>query len=112
MAAAFAATASHPSPPPPLHPRLRDKQVLEEQEQRLHVAEQRLGASREALDRLVKVLSAVRAGAEHLVDKLHHISLVNITSPAMIFSRLITLHHSSPPDLSSVERGAGHRCAS
>lgn len=71
------ATASHPSPPP-LRPRLRDKQALEEQEQQLRVAEQRLGASREALDRLVKVLSAVRAGAEHLVDKLHHISLVDI----------------------------------
>lgn len=56
---------------------------MEEQEQRLQVAEQRLCSSREALDRLVKVLSAVRAGAEHLVDKLHHVSPVSNISPAM-----------------------------
>lgn len=75
----FVATAPHPSPPTPfLLPALRDKQALEEQEQRLQVAEKRLDASRAAVDRLVKVLSAVRAGAEHLVDKLHRLPLVKI----------------------------------
>lgn len=58
----------------------RDKQVLEEHEQQLQAEQQRLDASKEGLDRLVKVLSTVRAGVEHLIDKLHHVPLVNMTS--------------------------------
>lgn len=54
--------------------------MLEEHEQQLQAEQQRLDASKEGLDRLVKVLSTVRAGVEHLVDKLHHVPLVNMTS--------------------------------
>lgn len=57
-----------------------DQQMLEECERQLQAQQQRCDASEERLDRLVKVLSTVRAGVEHLADKLHHITLVNTTS--------------------------------
>ncbi|KAM9363879.1 coiled-coil domain-containing protein 151 [Symphorus nematophorus] len=52
-----------------------DQQMLEECEQQLQAQQQRLDASKERLDWLVKTLSTVRAGVEHLADKLQHITL-------------------------------------
>nr|XP_046260429.1 coiled-coil domain-containing protein 151 [Scatophagus argus]XP_046260439.1 coiled-coil domain-containing protein 151 [Scatophagus argus] len=52
-----------------------DQQMLEECERQLQVQQQRCEASKERLDWLVKVLSTVRAGVEHLTSKLHHIML-------------------------------------
>lgn len=60
-----------------------DQQTLEECERQLQAQQQRRDASEERLDRLVKVLSTVRAGVEHLADKLHHITLVNTTSAVL-----------------------------
>ncbi|XP_058497291.1 coiled-coil domain-containing protein 151 [Solea solea] len=52
-----------------------NEQTLEECEQRLHAQNQRCEAAKENLDWLVKTLSTVRAGVEHLADKLQHIAL-------------------------------------
>lgn len=41
--------------------------------------QQRCDAAKEHLDGLVKTLNTVRAGVEHLADKLQHISLVKTT---------------------------------
>ncbi|KAM7393749.1 hypothetical protein PAMP_020598 [Pampus punctatissimus] len=53
-----------------------DQQMLEECEQRLQAEQQRCNAAKEHLDWLVKTLNTVRAGEEHLADKLQHITLV------------------------------------
>lgn len=53
--------------------------MLEECEQQLQAQQQRCDAAKERLDWLVKTLSIVRAGVEHLADKLQHITLVNTT---------------------------------
>ncbi|KAM8721811.1 outer dynein arm-docking complex subunit 3-like [Acanthopagrus schlegelii] len=53
----------------------RDRQVLEESEQQLQVQQQRCDAARERHDWLIKILSTVRAGVEHLADKLQYIIL-------------------------------------
>uniref|UniRef100_A0A3P8W778 Outer dynein arm docking complex subunit 3 n=1 Tax=Cynoglossus semilaevis TaxID=244447 RepID=A0A3P8W778_CYNSE len=50
-------------------------QVLEEREQQLQAQQQRCDAAKENLDSLTKTLSTVRAGVEHLADKLQHITL-------------------------------------
>lgn len=52
-----------------------DQQVLEECEQQLQAQQRRCDASEERLDWLVKALSTVRGGLEHLSDKLQHITL-------------------------------------
>uniref|UniRef100_A0A8C4H1W2 Outer dynein arm docking complex subunit 3 n=1 Tax=Dicentrarchus labrax TaxID=13489 RepID=A0A8C4H1W2_DICLA len=52
-----------------------DHQMLEECEQQLQAQQQRCDAGKEQLDWLVKALSTVRAGVEHLADKLQHITL-------------------------------------
>ncbi|XP_018520248.1 coiled-coil domain-containing protein 151 [Lates calcarifer] len=52
-----------------------DQQMLEECEQQLQAQQQRCDAAKERLDWLVKTLSIVRAGVEHLADKLQHITL-------------------------------------
>ncbi|XP_019939841.2 coiled-coil domain-containing protein 151 isoform X1 [Paralichthys olivaceus] len=52
-----------------------DQQMLEECEQRLQAQQQRCRAAKERLDWLVKTLSTIRAGVEHLTDKLQHITL-------------------------------------
>ena len=57
---------------------IRDRQALEESEQQLQVQQQRCDAARERHDWLIKILSTVRAGVEHLADKLQHIILVYI----------------------------------
>lgn len=54
--------------------------MLEDQEQQLQAQQQRCDKAKERLDWLVKTLSTVRAGVEHLADKLQHITLVNTTS--------------------------------
>ncbi|XP_035034872.2 coiled-coil domain-containing protein 151 isoform X2 [Hippoglossus stenolepis] len=52
-----------------------DQQMLEECEQQLQAQQQRCRAAKERLDWLVKTLSTIRAGVEHLADKLQHITL-------------------------------------
>eukprot|EP00064_Thunnus_orientalis_P007960 superscaffoldBa00000916_g7982 len=52
-----------------------DQQMLEDCEQQLQAEQQRCDAAKERLDWLVKTLSTVRAGEEHLADKLQHITL-------------------------------------
>ncbi|KAK1885905.1 Coiled-coil domain containing protein 151 [Dissostichus eleginoides] len=51
------------------------KQMLEECEQQLQAQQQRCDADKERLEWLVKALSTVQAGVEHLADKLQHITL-------------------------------------
>lgn len=55
---------------------ISDQQMLEECEQQLEAEQQRCDSAKENLDWLVKTLSTVRAGGEHLADKLQHITLV------------------------------------
>ncbi|XP_026159480.1 coiled-coil domain-containing protein 151 [Mastacembelus armatus] len=52
-----------------------DKQMLEECQQQLEAQQQKCDAAKEHLDWLVKTFSTVRAGVEHLADKLQHITL-------------------------------------
>ncbi|XP_038570195.1 coiled-coil domain-containing protein 151 [Micropterus salmoides] len=52
-----------------------DQQMLEECEKQLQAQQQRCDAGKEHLDWLVKALNTVRAGVEHLADKLQHITL-------------------------------------
>ncbi|XP_060923402.1 coiled-coil domain-containing protein 151 [Limanda limanda] len=52
-----------------------DQQMLEECRQQLQAQQQRCRAAKERLDWLVKTLSTIRAGVEHLADKLQHITL-------------------------------------
>ncbi|KAM8773711.1 outer dynein arm-docking complex subunit 3-like [Acanthopagrus schlegelii] len=58
----------------------RDRQMLEESEQQLQVQQQRCDAAKEHHDCLIKALSTVRAGLEHLADKLQHITLSEDTA--------------------------------
>ncbi|XP_071393448.1 coiled-coil domain-containing protein 151 [Centroberyx affinis] len=51
------------------------QQMLEECEQHLRAEQQRCDSAKERLDWLIKTLSTVRAGVEHLADKLQHITL-------------------------------------
>lgn len=57
--------------------------MLEECEQQLQAQQQKCDAGKERLEWLVKALGTVRAGVEHLADKLQHITLVNTTSTIM-----------------------------
>ncbi|KAM7009303.1 coiled-coil domain-containing protein 151 isoform 2-T2 [Tautogolabrus adspersus] len=52
-----------------------DQQMLEECEQQLQAQQRKCDACEGRLDWLVKTLSTVRAGVEHLADKLQHITL-------------------------------------
>ncbi|XP_040003409.1 coiled-coil domain-containing protein 151 isoform X2 [Xiphias gladius] len=52
-----------------------DQQMLEECKQQLQAQQQRRDAAKERLDWLVKTLSTIQAGVEHLADKLQHITL-------------------------------------
>ncbi|KAM3622930.1 uncharacterized protein V6R79_004989 [Siganus canaliculatus] len=52
-----------------------DQRTLVESEQQLQAHQQRCEASEKHLDWLIKTLSAVRAGVEHLADKLQHITV-------------------------------------
>ncbi|KAJ4922086.1 hypothetical protein JOQ06_027911 [Pogonophryne albipinna] len=52
-----------------------DRQSLEECELQLQAQQQRCDADKERLEWLVKALSTVQAGVEHLADKLQHITL-------------------------------------
>ncbi|TNN57965.1 Coiled-coil domain-containing protein 151 [Liparis tanakae] len=52
-----------------------DKQMLEERELLLQAQQRRCDGGRERLEWLVKALGTVRAGVEHLTDKLQHIAL-------------------------------------
>ncbi|XP_032383325.1 coiled-coil domain-containing protein 151 isoform X1 [Etheostoma spectabile] len=52
-----------------------DRQMLEECEQQLQAQQQKCDACKERLEWLVKALGTVRAGVEHLADKLQHITL-------------------------------------
>jgi len=54
--------------------------MLEERELLLQAQQQRCDEGRERLEWLVKALGTVRAGVEHLTDKLQHIALVNTAS--------------------------------
>uniref|UniRef100_UPI0037E7DB07 coiled-coil domain-containing protein 151 n=1 Tax=Semicossyphus pulcher TaxID=241346 RepID=UPI0037E7DB07 len=56
-----------------------DQQMLEECEQQLQAQQRRSDASEERLDWHVKTLTTVRAGVEHLADKLQHIPLTEDT---------------------------------
>ncbi|XP_060907578.1 coiled-coil domain-containing protein 151 isoform X2 [Labrus mixtus] len=56
-----------------------DQQMLEECEQQLQAQQRRCDACEERLDWLVKTLSTVRAGVEHLADKLQQITLLLCT---------------------------------
>uniref|UniRef100_A0A665VQZ3 ODAD1 central coiled coil region domain-containing protein n=1 Tax=Echeneis naucrates TaxID=173247 RepID=A0A665VQZ3_ECHNA len=51
--------------------------MLEESEQRLQAQQQKCDVAKERLDWLVKTISTIRAGVEHLANKLQHIRLVN-----------------------------------
>ncbi|XP_067115391.1 coiled-coil domain-containing protein 151 [Osmerus mordax] len=57
------------------------QQVLEERERHLLAEQQRCEAARERLDWLTRTLSTVRAGVEHLADKLQHVQLVRGPAP-------------------------------
>lgn len=57
--------------------------MLEECEQLLQAQQQRCDVGKERLEWLVKALGTVRAGVEHLADKLQHLTLVNTTSTLM-----------------------------
>jgi len=50
--------------------------MLEECEHQLQAQQQRCDAAKERLDWLVKTFSTVRAGVEHLAEKLQHVTLV------------------------------------
>ncbi|XP_029366210.1 coiled-coil domain-containing protein 151 [Echeneis naucrates] len=52
-----------------------DQQMLEESEQRLQAQQQKCDVAKERLDWLVKTISTIRAGVEHLANKLQHIRL-------------------------------------
>ncbi|KAI3352822.1 hypothetical protein L3Q82_019396 [Scortum barcoo] len=58
----------------------RNQQMLEECEQQLQAQQQRCDEAEERLDWLVKALGTVRAGVEHLADKLQHITLSEDTA--------------------------------
>lgn len=53
-----------------------EQQLLEECERHLEAEEQRREAAKEHLEWLSRTLNTVRAGVEHLSDKLQHITLV------------------------------------
>lgn len=59
---------------------ISDQQKVEECEHQLQALQQKCEAAEEHLDWLVKTLSTVRAGVEHLSDKLQHITGVKITT--------------------------------
>uniref|UniRef100_A0A3Q3W0R4 ODAD1 central coiled coil region domain-containing protein n=1 Tax=Mola mola TaxID=94237 RepID=A0A3Q3W0R4_MOLML len=61
-----------------------NKQVQEEREHQLAALQQRREASEARVDRLVRVLGTVRAGVEHLADKLCHITLVSPESDEFV----------------------------
>ncbi|XP_072239872.1 coiled-coil domain-containing protein 151 [Leuresthes tenuis] len=52
-----------------------EQQMLEECEHQLQAQQQRCDAAKERLDWLLKTFSTVRAGVEHLAEKLQHITL-------------------------------------
>ncbi|XP_034543780.1 coiled-coil domain-containing protein 151 isoform X2 [Notolabrus celidotus] len=56
-----------------------DQQLLEECDQHLQAQQRRCDSSKERLDWLIKTLSTVRAGVEHLTDKLQHLTLTEDT---------------------------------
>ncbi|XP_028457648.1 coiled-coil domain-containing protein 151 isoform X3 [Perca flavescens] len=62
-----------------------DQQMLDECEQQLQAQQQKCDAGKQRLEWLVKALGTVRAGVEHLADKLQHITLsedaVAVVSP-------------------------------
>lgn len=62
---------------------ISDQQMLQECEMQLRAQQQRCDASEERLEGLVKALGTVRAGVQHLADKLQHITLVN-TPPTIM----------------------------
>lgn len=51
--------------------------MLEEFEQHLKEEEQRRDDASEKLERSSNILVSVKAGVEHLADKLHHLKTVN-----------------------------------
>ncbi|XP_017272386.1 coiled-coil domain-containing protein 151 isoform X2 [Kryptolebias marmoratus] len=53
----------------------KEQQQLEECEQQLQAQQLRCDTAKESLDWLLKTLSTVRAGVEHLAEKLQHIAL-------------------------------------
>ncbi|XP_042340178.1 coiled-coil domain-containing protein 151 [Plectropomus leopardus] len=57
-----------------------DQQMLEECEQQLQALQRRSDAGKEHLEWLIKALGTVRAGVEHLADKLQHITLSEDTA--------------------------------
>ncbi|XP_046899875.1 coiled-coil domain-containing protein 151 [Hypomesus transpacificus] len=57
------------------------QQVLEERERHLLAEQQRCEAARERLDWLTRTLGTVRAGVEHLADKLQHVQLDASAAP-------------------------------
>ncbi|XP_073349414.1 coiled-coil domain-containing protein 151 [Pagrus major] len=57
-----------------------DRQILEECEQQLQAQQERCDAAKERYDFLVKAISTVRAGVEHLADKLQHITMSEDTA--------------------------------
>ncbi|CAJ1053804.1 coiled-coil domain-containing protein 151 [Xyrichtys novacula] len=56
-----------------------EQQLRDECEQQLQAQQRRCDTSEEGLDCLVKTLSTVRAGVEHLADKLQHVTLTEPT---------------------------------
>ncbi|XP_037621569.1 coiled-coil domain-containing protein 151 isoform X1 [Sebastes umbrosus] len=60
-----------------------DQQMLEEGEQLLQAQQQRCDVGKERLEWLVKALGTVRAGVEHLADKLQHLTLSEDTVAAV-----------------------------
>lgn len=53
--------------------------MLEECEQELKKTQERCSTAKDQVDLLVQTLRTVRAGVEHLADKLQHIPLVRAT---------------------------------
>ncbi|XP_069022060.1 coiled-coil domain-containing protein 151 isoform X1 [Embiotoca jacksoni] len=61
-----------------------DQQMLEEREQQLQAQQQTCDAAKKRLNWLSKTICTVRAGVEHLADKLQHIPLSEGTVPEVL----------------------------
>jgi len=66
------------------------QRVLEEFEQKLKEEEQRRDDSAEKLERASNVLVSVKAGVEHLADKLLHLKIVS----GLLYYKYLSSEHS------------------
>lgn len=55
---------------------ISEQKLLEESEHQLQAQQQRCDAAKEHLAQLTKALGTIRAGVEHVAEKLQHVALV------------------------------------